>query len=327
MLGAVLFHTLVWIQDVIRGGGHVFVHCVEGVSRSSSIVIAYLMWQQRTSFEEALKAVRAIRPTVSPNPGFSFQLMALEKRWGLAGEASPPPEETFVGRVGIHHPKRPVLVVHPVEFSSKQPLQLDPRFVYLVQRGSTAVLWQGSRCPVGRESMMAVDAHITCQERVEGHAFRRSRVAAGDNAELALLLDAIPPVVEQTALDSDAAALVETREWDPVSPRRLPGAPPRPPAGPSSPRPAAEAPPRPRPEGRARPPASRAPHVKLDSLHQETCPTKGPALPELTAPLSARRAPADRRKGRPPGDVRVTTELPAVRSGATSQEEVPGTSP
>jgi len=52
----------------------VLVHCVEGVSRSASIVIAYLMSERGMSFSQALRIVKRRRAVVSPNPGFVRQL-------------------------------------------------------------------------------------------------------------------------------------------------------------------------------------------------------------------------------------------------------------
>jgi hypothetical protein len=50
-----------------------------GVSRSASIVIAYLMKYQNMTFRDALAYARVCRPRVSPNIGFCRQL----KRYGL----------------------------------------------------------------------------------------------------------------------------------------------------------------------------------------------------------------------------------------------------
>jgi len=35
--------TIRWIVDVINRGGNVFCHCYNGVSRSATIIVAYLM--------------------------------------------------------------------------------------------------------------------------------------------------------------------------------------------------------------------------------------------------------------------------------------------
>jgi protein-tyrosine phosphatase len=59
--------------------GHVFVHCAAGVSRSATIVIAYLMKKQNLSFDDALKIVQTKRPVICPNVGFREQLKTYEE--------------------------------------------------------------------------------------------------------------------------------------------------------------------------------------------------------------------------------------------------------
>ena len=55
------------------------VHCMMGISRSASTVIAYLMWKERIGFVAAAQRVYAARPFISPNPGFVLQLRLWEK--------------------------------------------------------------------------------------------------------------------------------------------------------------------------------------------------------------------------------------------------------
>ena len=50
-----------------------------GVSRSATIVIAYLMWTQHLKYKEALEKVKEKRPLVGPNEGFEKQLEMFEK--------------------------------------------------------------------------------------------------------------------------------------------------------------------------------------------------------------------------------------------------------
>jgi len=52
----------------------VCVHCVAGVSRSATIVIAYLMKRSKAPLETVVNFVRAARNVVSPNTGFMKQL-------------------------------------------------------------------------------------------------------------------------------------------------------------------------------------------------------------------------------------------------------------
>lgn len=54
--------------------GCVLVHCVAGVSRSASIVIAYLMKNKGLKFEDAYKEVQSKRPSIMPNDSFRKQL-------------------------------------------------------------------------------------------------------------------------------------------------------------------------------------------------------------------------------------------------------------
>ncbi|TMS04949.1 Dual specificity protein phosphatase 19 [Larimichthys crocea] len=56
--------------------GAVLVHCNAGVSRSSSIVIGYLMLKEGLSFDDAYSQVKLARPSIRPNPGFYQQLQS-----------------------------------------------------------------------------------------------------------------------------------------------------------------------------------------------------------------------------------------------------------
>ena len=47
---------------------------LQGVSRSASFVIAYLMWRDRLDYDTAFQRVREARTVCSPNPGFIFQV-------------------------------------------------------------------------------------------------------------------------------------------------------------------------------------------------------------------------------------------------------------
>mmetsp|Transcript_80191 Transcript_80191/g.231642 ORF Transcript_80191/g.231642 Transcript_80191/m.231642 type:complete len:307 (+) Transcript_80191:81-1001(+) len=62
----------------------VLVHCVQGISRSASVVIFYLMAHQRMSLREAFELTRRKRPVVEPRAEFLRQLGVHEcKLFGL----------------------------------------------------------------------------------------------------------------------------------------------------------------------------------------------------------------------------------------------------
>lgn len=77
-LPAVLKHTNEFIERCRLDGGKVLVHCNAGVSRSTSVVIGYLMNHQNFTFLQALGLVKNKRPCVQPNVGFINQLKKLQ---------------------------------------------------------------------------------------------------------------------------------------------------------------------------------------------------------------------------------------------------------
>jgi len=67
-----------FIANALKNGGAVFVHCNLGVSRSSTIVVAYLMKTNQISLEDALTFLRSRRSCARPNIGFLMQLSEWE---------------------------------------------------------------------------------------------------------------------------------------------------------------------------------------------------------------------------------------------------------
>lgn len=62
-----------------RGLTNVFVHCYAGVSRSVTIVVAYLMKYWGWNVDTAISFVQAKRVVAKPNDGFMEQLRKYEK--------------------------------------------------------------------------------------------------------------------------------------------------------------------------------------------------------------------------------------------------------
>ena len=65
--------------NFIKGEEKVFVHCAAGESRSATIVIAYIMWKKKLTFDKAYKFVKEKRSRIYPNFGFRQQLQMFEK--------------------------------------------------------------------------------------------------------------------------------------------------------------------------------------------------------------------------------------------------------
>lgn len=73
-----------FIEGILASGNSVLVHCVAGVSRSVTIVCAYLLHRaytssssdrsEKLSVDDAISTITKIRPSAGPNDGFLEQL-------------------------------------------------------------------------------------------------------------------------------------------------------------------------------------------------------------------------------------------------------------
>ena len=63
-----------FIHDNRKNGENVLVNCAQGKSRSSTVVVGYLMVTQNMSFDEALVFTQSKRSIADPNEGFKAQL-------------------------------------------------------------------------------------------------------------------------------------------------------------------------------------------------------------------------------------------------------------
>ncbi|CAG0899138.1 unnamed protein product [Darwinula stevensoni] len=77
-----------FIDDALSRNGRVLVHCREGISRSATLVLAFLMIKRNYTVQEAVRLVRSKREII-PNEGFLQQLCdlndALEKERRVNG--------------------------------------------------------------------------------------------------------------------------------------------------------------------------------------------------------------------------------------------------
>ncbi|XP_030138002.4 dual specificity protein phosphatase 22-A [Taeniopygia guttata] len=63
-----------FIHECRLGGGACLVHCLAGVSRSSTVLVAYLMTVTELGWQSCLAATRAVRSYACPNSSFQQQL-------------------------------------------------------------------------------------------------------------------------------------------------------------------------------------------------------------------------------------------------------------
>jgi len=188
------YKTIEWINAATSRGGRVLVHCHAGVSRSSTIILSYIMWRFKLSFEQAHDRVRKVRPICNPNTGFTCQLLLHAKKLGLVGangQVAPPYERPpAIYRVTPYHPKEPFLFLQPTESSASSPWPLfDPRFGWVAARGAKLVLWLGSQVPDKEAVLAAVSQHARWLQTFERCSC--SIVVVNEGAETVELWQAI----------------------------------------------------------------------------------------------------------------------------------------
>jgi protein-tyrosine phosphatase len=68
-----------WLRTALEyDSNRVLVHCVAGVSRSATLVIAFLMMTEGLTAARAFEEVAAVRSCCNPNRGFRAQLIEFE---------------------------------------------------------------------------------------------------------------------------------------------------------------------------------------------------------------------------------------------------------
>ena len=72
--------TFRFIDDGVRCGGGVLVHCGAGISRAPTILAAYYIRKMQIPAVAAMQLIRGARSCASPNRGFVQQLVEYEKK-------------------------------------------------------------------------------------------------------------------------------------------------------------------------------------------------------------------------------------------------------
>jgi protein-tyrosine phosphatase len=66
----IFYDAIQFIEEARNQNGKVYVHCVQGVSRSATVCLAYLIYKQKLSFNEGLAYLKEKRPIANPNMTF-----------------------------------------------------------------------------------------------------------------------------------------------------------------------------------------------------------------------------------------------------------------
>lgn len=154
---SILYDVFDYFEDVREQKGRVFVHCSQGVSRSASLVIAYHMWREGQSFDDAFQYVKEARGIADPNMGFAWQLLQCQKR--VHAFPLSPSSLLRVYRMAPHSPYDPLHLV-PKILNNASASALDSRGAFIIQVPSAIFVWIGKKC----EAVMERDARgAVCQ--------------------------------------------------------------------------------------------------------------------------------------------------------------------
>lgn len=85
---AVFEECLTFIDEAIKEGNNILVHCFAGMSRSATLVLAYIMSKEKQSVKKTLDQVRKNR-FVRPNMGFYKQLELFQAMDWTVNKTSP----------------------------------------------------------------------------------------------------------------------------------------------------------------------------------------------------------------------------------------------
>lgn len=69
-----------FIDGYLKAGRRVLVHCHAGISRSTTLLVAFLMRRYQWTRDQALQWVKQQRSIIAPNPGFAEQLLRWEQQ-------------------------------------------------------------------------------------------------------------------------------------------------------------------------------------------------------------------------------------------------------
>ena len=70
----IFYECINYIEKVRESKGRVLVHCIQGISRSVSVIISYLIFKNKYTYDKAFNYVQSRRTIASPNFGFAIQL-------------------------------------------------------------------------------------------------------------------------------------------------------------------------------------------------------------------------------------------------------------
>ena len=149
----IFYECIKFIENVREKGGRVLVHCIQGISRSVSIVMAYIIFTKKISYDKAFNIVQSKREISSPNFGFSIQLQNFYSRL-----FEDPAKYRYIPKifaVGSFQNEQAGKIVcrlmNEPFYEHKEnglPRMLDKRGIFIIVSLNNVYLWIGSKISV-----------------------------------------------------------------------------------------------------------------------------------------------------------------------------------
>lgn len=183
----VFYRCIEFINNAIKGGGKVLVHCMQGVSRSVTVCLAYIIFTQSRPFEQVFEDAKNKRGICSPNTGFQVQLIWWYKRLCEGFESVPVSVRVFV--VGSHSREQPhtltARLLTQSLYEDRNYLTLDKRGVFIVQTKAQTFIWIGSSIfPANKEKyLQTAYRHVANLVAYEGAHKAFAEINDGDEPD------------------------------------------------------------------------------------------------------------------------------------------------
>ena len=165
-IGAFFYEMFDLIHQVREKKQKVLIHCQQGVSRSCTVAIAYLMWAQQLSYSQAFQLVKQRRGVCSPNSGFICQLLELETT------LKQPPKQLRLFRIAPHSQHESRMALKPCwtpdsrTFMPPDPQCFHSKACLVLQTSLNLYIWQGSNCILSESTIDALVNRLVRYEKL-----------------------------------------------------------------------------------------------------------------------------------------------------------------
>jgi len=131
---SVFYDAIKFMEECEDGKGKCYLHCVQGISRSATLVMSYLILKRGWDYKTTFEFIQTKRPIVNPNLSFITQLMWLQKRLYAPFDQIPVYPRIYI--VSSHEKEDPTKIVAKLSmehfFVEKMSKSMDPRGLFLI---------------------------------------------------------------------------------------------------------------------------------------------------------------------------------------------------